>query len=103
MTRPRNINYEREATREAARGVCDPSPLIEFSEARASCLSGEYVTDPMLVAQGRDRVRDAKEELSDCRNHLVWWLEENHGDEKAHDAFFALRHILLAYDLLCRE
>lgn len=103
MSRPRNMEYEREATREAARGVVDPTPLIEFSEVRACRLSGEYVTDPMLVAQGRDRRRDAREELSDCRNHLVWWLEENHGDDRAHDAFLALRHVALAYDLLWRD
>jgi hypothetical protein len=102
-TRHRNIESEREVTREAARGVVDPSALIEFSEVRAFSLSGEYVEDAMLVALGRDRLRDAKEEISDCRNHLVWHIQENPGMEKSHDALLALRHMCLAYDLLIRD
>ena len=101
-TRRRTVESEREVTREAARGLVDPLPLIEFSEARAAKLSHQYVNDPAFV-QLRDRTRDAKEELADCRLYLSWLVEENTGTDRAHDAFLALRHVLLAYDLLCRE
>lgn len=102
--RRRSIESEREITREAARGVVDPEPLIAFSEVRSGgILSGEYVRDPLLVQLGRDRLRDFKEELSDARNHAVWLIQEQAGQERAHSVFQALRHVLLAYDLLCRD
>jgi hypothetical protein len=102
MTRRRSIQFEREATKEAARGYCDPLPIVEFSETRITRLSGEYVPDPMLVKVGRDKRRDAKEELADCRNYLVWWLEENMGDDDAPGVLLSLTHVLLAYDALCQ-
>jgi hypothetical protein len=56
----------------------------------------------MLVKVGRDKRRDAKEELADCRNYLVWWLEENMGDDDAPGVLLSLTHVLLAYDALCQ-
>lgn len=103
-TRRRVLESEREITREAGRGIVDSSALIEFSETRAGgALSNSYVDDPGLVNLGRDRLRDTREELSDARNHVVWHIQENPGTEKSHDALEALRHILLAYDLLIRD
>ena len=100
-TRPRDVASEREITREAARGVVDPEPLIAFSEVRISEHSHQYVKDSMLVSL-RNHIREATEEAADLRNYLVWFIQENEGTEDAHDAFLALRHLLLAYDLLCR-
>ncbi|MGH2866199.1 MAG: hypothetical protein ACRDNK_01340 [Solirubrobacteraceae bacterium] len=99
--RERNLLTEQDITRHAAQGVADPSGLIRHAEARARSLSGEYVHRPELVQQGRDRILDAKEELADCRNHLVWWLEDHMEEsrERRH-ALVALRHIVLAYSLL---
>lgn len=75
--RQRNLNFEREFTRSATRHSVDCEALIDHSEARASSLSSEYVSDPMLIAPGRDRYRDGLEELADCRNHLNWGVEED--------------------------
>jgi hypothetical protein len=100
---PRNLDLERELTHEAARGAVDPTRLIEHSEARASSLSGEYVPDPMLIAPGRDRLRDVREELSDSRNHLCWWLQAHVGDDRQDDALICLRFICLAYDRLLED
>lgn len=97
---PRSLELERELTNEAAKGAVDASRLIEHAEARASSLSGEYVPDPMLIAPGRDRLRDVREELADARNHLCWWLQAHVGDEKADDALIGLRFVCLAYDRL---
>lgn len=99
----RDIDLEREITYEAAKGVVDPEALILFAEARTRTLSGEYVNDPMLVLADRDRLRDAREEVADLRNHLVWWLQSNVDSEKAADAFAALRHTTLIYDLLSED
>ncbi len=103
-SRLRDLEYEREITHEAARGVVDPSALIEFAETRAGgSLSGEYVSNAQLVTLTRDRIRETQEELADARNHVVWWLEANPGHAKSHDVFLALRHVTLAYDLLIRD
>lgn len=98
--RRRSLDVEREITREAGRGYIDPTALITHAETRANRLHAEYVTDPMLVAADRDRLQEAKEELADMRNHLVWWLEENPDDDRRQHAFASLRHALIAYDLL---
>lgn len=100
-TRRRNLKFERDITHHCARGVADPSELIEHAEARAGGrLSGEYVTDPMLVATDRDRSHDVLEELADARNHLVWWLEHNLDEPTVRYKQAALRHIILAYQQL---
>jgi hypothetical protein len=74
--------------------------LIALSEARAE-FSSEYVKDSTLVLL-RDHLREAREEAADMRAYLVWFIQENEGSEEAHDVFLALRHLLLAYDLLGR-
>lgn len=97
----RNLELERAITLEATRLVSDPSRLIEHAETRAIRLSAEYVGDPMLIAPGRDRVRDVREEIADARNHVVFWFQENPGEigsERAQDLLVALRHLALAYD-----
>ena len=106
MTEPfyRSLEFERGVTHQAAKGVVDPSRLIEHAENRARVLSGEYVRDPMHIAPGKDRLREAREEAADMRNHLIWAMQERIEDEDfAHRARFALRHICLAYDLLTEE
>ena len=97
----RSMEFERGVTEQAAKGVVDPSGLIEHAEIRARSLSGEYVSDPMLIAAGRDRRRDVREELADARNHLLWDTQAHLEDEdRAHENLIALRHICLAYSLL---
>lgn len=102
-TRRRNIDFERDVTHLCAKGVCDPSELIEHAESRAQRLSGEYVSDPMLVTMTRDRPFEAREELVDSRNHLVWWLEDHLDDPTVGRKQDALRLIILAYQLLGDE
>jgi hypothetical protein len=99
-TRRRNIEFERDITHHAAKGVADPTALIEHAETRAKTLSGEYVSDFMQVASDRNRPRDVTEELADARNHLVWWLEDNLETDGCERKLWALRHICLAYELL---
>ena len=66
----RSLEFERGITRQACKGITDPSRLIEHAEHRAQTLHGEYVVDPMHVRQGLDRRREVREELVDARNHL---------------------------------
>jgi hypothetical protein len=79
----------------------DAEPLIAFAETRINEHSRQYVENSMLVSL-RNHIREALEEAADLRNYLVWFIQENEGTEEAHDAFLALRHLLLAYDLLSR-
>lgn len=97
------LEVEREATEEAARGVADPTALIQHSETRAKVLSGEYVDDPMLIKPGKDRPREVREELSDARNHLVFHFQEHPEDERNHRYLLALRYIALAYQEMLAE
>ena len=100
-TRLRNVEFEREITRFAVKGLnVDPEPLITFAEARIATHHAEYVADPRLVSTAGDRIRDAREEAADLRNYLVWWLEENLEDERRSDREKALRHVCLLFDLL---
>jgi hypothetical protein len=98
--RPRNLQFERDVTEQAARGYVDPRSLICHAETRARSLCGEYVTNPMLVLQGRDRILDVREELVDARNHIVWWLEDNLDDPTAAQKLHALQLICIAYAAL---
>lgn len=98
--RQRDLDLEREITRHAARGYANPERIIEIAEFRASSASGEYVTDPMLLAPGKDWVHEAREELVDARNYLTWWLCENVGNELAESRLRALRCVLLAFQEL---
>lgn len=100
VTRRRNIAFERDVTRLAAKGVANPTELIDHAEARAHRLCGEYVDHPMLVLERGGDVAHIREELVDTRNYLVWWLEENLEDERVPDVQAALRHVILAYDLI---
>lgn len=102
-TRRRSLDFERGFTELAAKGVANHEPIRIHAESRALRLSGEYVPDPMLVQTGRNRLRDVREELADARNHLCWLAEERQAagdDDGAHAAAQALRHVILAYDVL---
>lgn len=100
----RNIPLEREFTYEATKGLdVDPWRAIVHAETRARTLSHEYVSNPRLILTGRDRVHDVREEIVDARNHIVFWFQEHLdevGSEQAHDMQIALRHLLLAYEVL---
>lgn len=102
--RYRSLEFERGVTEQAARGHVDPSSLIEYAERRARTLSSEYVSDPMHIAPGRNRRKDAREELADCRNHLLW-DSQAHLDDEEHAAsnLRALRLICMAYHELEEE
>jgi hypothetical protein len=100
----RSLEFERGVTQQACKGVCDPAKIIEHSENRAAVLSGEYVSDPMHVATGRDRRREVREELCDARNHLLWDTQEHLEDEeRAAENLVALRLITLAYNRLLED
>lgn len=101
--RRRDIDLEREITQQAAKGYVDPERIIALSEYRAEALSGEYVDDPMLIQPGRDRLKDGREEALDARNHLVWWLCENIGDERGPRILRALTYFMLAFQELENE
>jgi hypothetical protein len=100
LGRRRSVQFEREVKKEAARGFVDPSSLIEFSEFRAS-QPREY-GDPDYVHPGRASLHEARCEMADGSNYLTWWLEDNvHlDDERKERVFEALRHVMIAYDLL---
>ena len=94
----RSLEFERGGTREACKGYVDPSDLIRHAENRAERLSGEYVTNPMHVATGRDRRRDVREELADARNHALWDAQEHlEDDERRERTRRGLLYIALAY------
>ena len=100
----RSLEYEKGATEQACKGVVDPSALIEHARWRAQTLSGEYVRDPMLIAPGRNRRHDGREELTDCLNHLLWDSQEHIEDEeRVHRNMQAIRHVALAYECLKEE
>lgn len=94
--RLRNRELERELTEHAAHGVCDPSGLVEFSQARADW-QGSRLT------LGRDWLHEAREELADCCNYLCWWLEDHLGDERAGVVAGALREVCVAFDRLSAD
>ena len=96
----RNLVLERQITEEACRGAVDPESFIEHAEARAQTLSGEYVDDPMLIKEGRNRVLDAREEAVDARNHLVFWFQEHPEAYERELVLEALKHFALAYEIL---
>lgn len=97
----RNLDLEHEMIQEACRGLVDPSDLIEHAEFRSVTLSAEYVDDPLEIQPGRNRVRDAREELEDCVNHLVFHRQEEAWEsEWAQNVMVALGLVAQAYELL---
>lgn len=60
------VALERRRTYEAARsnGI-EPVELVRLAEARAG-------VTPVRDLERRDFVQEAREELADCRNYLVW-------------------------------
>jgi hypothetical protein len=75
--RPRDVDLERRLTEDATKqaGYVDGDRgLTAMAEERAL---------PGGVRYGLDDIREAREELADCRNYLVW------GIERIHDAYLA--------------
>lgn len=102
-TIPRDIEYERALTHEACLTVVDPTDLIELSEARAHRLSGQYVDDSSRIRLGMNRPREAREEILDCRNHLLYHMQERElNADEYHDCMLALRHMGILFDVLKR-
>lgn len=100
----RDLDLERELTRQAAKGLVDPEPLIIHSETRCERLSGEYTDDHMLMAAGRDFRHDGREEIADCRWYITAWMQTHSVDDPDYRRMFlALRHTCLLYDLLSEE
>lgn len=100
----RSLEFERGVTEQAARGAVDPSRLIQHAEQRIQLHSGGYTRDPMRVAPGRDLLRDAREELADARNYVLWAMQERLEDEDlCHELLIGLRFIALAYDRFARD
>lgn len=89
---------EREIVEEAARGAVDPDDMIRFAQTRAIQLSGEYVKDPLTILPGRDRPRDAREELADTVNHVTFHIQEHPDDPRNPDYLIGLRFVALAYE-----
>ena len=97
----RSLEFERGVTYQACKGVCDPSRLLEHAQTRSQTLSGEYVTDPMFIATGKDRRREAREELADCLNHLLFdSLEHIEDEERTYENLVAIRGIAAVYQRL---
>lgn len=92
--------WEREMTAAALAGYMDPEPLVAYAEAR-------ILPGPLKDFGGRDWVREALDELSDCRNYLVWWeqadLDEPESDEvdaRRQIRVQALQHVAAAFMLI---
>lgn len=81
----------------------DPDELIARMDARASSLSGEYVSDPGMVALDRDRPREVREEAEDLLNHAIWWLEDNPEHPLALHRFESLRLLIQVYSVWSTE
>ena len=94
--RPRTLDFERDVTREAARGAVDPDALMRYAELRAEQPHGYGPTNQ--VRTGVNWLHEARAELADCRNYFCWWLEEHVGDEDVHEVLIALRFVALAFD-----
>ena len=72
----RDTDFERKATTHYT-GAVLVDDLIRFSEERANVLTPGEVRD----RTAKDYQREALEELADCRNYLVWWLQAIHLEE----------------------
>lgn len=72
--RPRDVEDERLITRLALAGLgkegaAVAAALIEFAEERAEA-------GPVRDVATRDLMQDGLEELADCRNYLVWAIQD---------------------------
>jgi hypothetical protein len=99
----RDVFLERAWTMDAAIGVIDAKPFIEECERRARSLAGAYVSDPMTIRPGLDRVREIVEELMDARNHAVFLRQERElSMEEDADCRAGERALLIAYECFRR-
>lgn len=89
--RDRNPEVERDIIEQAARGILDPTELLERMDTRAASLSSEYVRDAGSVALDRDRPREVREEAEDAFNHARWWLEDHLEHPRAQKRSASLR------------
>lgn len=100
MTVRRNLQLEEEIIRRGCRGITNPDRFIAHSRQRSISLSGEYVHDPMLIAEGRKRRLDMREELADCGNHGLFDWQAHPGDPDNEQLLAAFGLIVPAYNLL---
>lgn len=100
--RSRQVETERDITKQAAHGVVDPEPMITQAEARISRFAAKHGQDPFQVRTGLDWRQEALEELVDARNYLCWLVEENLGTDLAFEAMRALQSLLVAHDVLVK-
>lgn len=99
----RILALEREFTEEACRGVTNPIGLITHAETRCQALSAEYVEDPLEIRRGLDRLLEAREELADARNHLVFDMQEHLGDEeRLNELLYIVQGIAILYNRLAK-
>lgn len=103
VSRPRDIQLERELTRQAAERaqVTDVDGLSAFAEARAG-------HGPVRGAPDRDLMLEAIEEFADGRNYVVWEMVEQYRDPDTMNIDVlaalgdALRSSAVAFDALTR-
>jgi hypothetical protein len=78
----RLLSLEQEFTETACRGICNPTGLLTHAQTRSRALCGEYVADPMEILSGLNRPQEAREELADCLNHMLFDMQTHLGDEE---------------------
>lgn len=101
----RDPQFEQQLTRWLAEGLSvDVEPLIVHAQWRADKAEAEYGKG--FPDASRDLVKEAIEELLDCRNYIVWKLEQIHrsdDDSASTDPLqSAMRHVILAFEDLRR-
>lgn len=95
----RSLEYERGVLEQACKGYVDPSDILERSERRSLTLAAEYVANPMHIQPGRNRRREAREEIEDAVNHLRFDSQEHLEDEeRCWENLEALRGLCVVYD-----
>lgn len=99
-TRLRDVVNERDLVEHACRGVVDPEALITHAQTRAQNQSGEYVNHPGLVRTDVNRAREAREELADCVNYLVWELQDTEDESTRTSRLRAIQALAVAYNEL---
>lgn len=94
-SRERNQQLERELVEYAAKGITDPQHFLLHMQTR----SGFSTT----VRVGVDWLQEAREELADLGNYLVWWLQERPDHPEVERKLTALARAAEAYGLLDEE
>lgn len=100
----RDTDLEAFAIDHACRGIVDPQDLIEHCCRRAGgTLSGEYVTDPLLVRADANWMLELRAEIADGVNYTVWKKQRlvAYEDLQASQAVLdgIIGHLARAYEL----